>query len=366
MTRRAAIALALCLASLVAVGPARAEDAPAQADIDAAIRKGAEYLQKRSGSARHDELTGFALLHAGVPADEPAVASRVDKVLAEAPIDTYRLSLAIMLLEAADRDKHQRRIAELAQVLADMQCANGQWSYGDRTRKEEDPPTTPDPQPQTPAPKKHAAGGKTEVRKPRIRLKFGPKGPPKGDNSNTQFALLGLRAAEDAGVEVAPETWALAKKFWHEAQKQDGGYGYHDAKFSDASYGSMTCVGLASVVLCDFYLKQDWTKEPSVPRAADWIAKNFTLDKNPFDPKPQLKQSRQYYWLYSIERAGVFAKLEKFGAHAWYAEGARYLLKEQADNGSWNTNTCDTCFAILFLRKATSPLKQRVYTPGGG
>ena len=56
--------------------------------------------------------------------------------------------------------------------------------------------------------------GETAARK-HVRLKFnGPKGPPTGDNSNAQFALLGLRAAEDAGIEVPAETWTLAHKFF--------------------------------------------------------------------------------------------------------------------------------------------------------
>ena len=71
-----------------------------------------------------------------------------------------------------------------------------------------------------------------------------------------------------------------------------------------------------------------------------------------------------YYWLYALERAAMITGTETFGAHAWYAEGAKYILETQKPDGSWLTPSkvietgaaADTCFAILFLRRATAPL----------
>lgn len=56
------------------------------------------------------------------------------------------------------------------------------------------------------------------------------------------------------------------------------------------------------------------------------------------------------------------------GAHDWYLEGARYLVGRQGGDGSWNTGmlggkeykpsaVLDTAWAILFLKKATRPMK---------
>ena len=47
-----------------------------------------------------------------------------------------------------------------------------------------------------------------------------------GDNSNTQYALLGLHAASEAGVPVKPEVWALARAYWEHCQKNDGSWAY--------------------------------------------------------------------------------------------------------------------------------------------
>src|SRR5207237_6308677 len=96
------------------------------------------WLQKEARVAsRESELVAFTLLHAGVPAEEPAVARRVEAAAKEKIAATYRISLACMLLEAADRQKYQLRIAELAQSLVETQSQNGQWSHGERTRDDD-------------------------------------------------------------------------------------------------------------------------------------------------------------------------------------------------------------------------------------
>jgi hypothetical protein len=46
------------------------------------------------------------------------------------------------------------------------------------------------------------------------------------------------------------------------------------------------------------------------------------------------------------------------GIHDWYARGARAILGAQQADGSWpgGQPVPDTCFAVLFLRRATRPL----------
>jgi hypothetical protein len=375
----AAVAAALALALLGGLasgedGPKRgAEAAPAQADIDAAVKRGADFLArgrggKARGTARQGELVALTLLHAGLAPEDPAIAKTIDLAASEPMLATYRIALAAMLLEAADRQKYQQRIADLAQTLCDMQCPNGQWSYGEREGGEDDPAPERGGDAREPA----AKPGRTEARR-HIRLAFhGPKGPPRGDNSNTQFALLGLRAAEDALVEVPQETWALSKRWFMGDVHADGGFGYGagggaagGGHGTGPSYGSMTAVGVGSLAIVDNYLKLDVRQEPPFARASEWLAKKLTFEENPGDPRADAgNPSRHYYWIYAVERAGVLAKTEKFGAHAWYAEGARYLLAHQDADGGWDGNTLDTCFAILFLKRATAPLRPRVYTPG--
>ena len=68
-----------------------------------------------------------------------------------------------------------------------------------------------------------------------------------------------------------------------------------------------------------------------------------------------------YYYLYALERLGIFLDTETFGPHEWYPRGVEYLLAKQAPDGQWNEGPwpgpiTETCFAILFLKRATPPL----------
>ena len=94
-----------------------------------------------------------------------------------------------------------------------------------------------------------------------------------------------------------------------------------------------------------------------------WLAANFKADANPGEnelgtsPKTEL-----FYTLYAVERYGMLAGQTLLGNHDWYVEGASFLLAAQKESGGWDdgvgrsTSTWDTCFAILFLKKATRAL----------
>src|SRR5207237_619486 len=100
-----------------------------------------------------------------------------------------------------------------------------------------------------------------------------------------------------------------------------------------------------------------------------WMAKNFAVNANPQDGMHVL------YYLYGLERAGVLLLVPKFGEHDWYEEGSQRLLKDQAADGSWDARNagtvgpmCDTCFALLFLSRGTTPIVRiptRTATGGG-
>lgn len=72
-------------------------------------------------------------------------------------------------------------------------------------------------------------------------------------------------------------------------------------------------------------------------------------------------------YLYGLERAGDLLGLRFFGKHDWYREGAEFLIGAQQAGGSWpgvakgapnahgETELLRTCFALLFLKRATIP-----------
>ncbi len=341
-----------------------------------AIRKGVAHLLKAPSKEapypddwrKPDELILLTFIHAGVPENDPKVQGLLKGMLA-APLEkTYKVALQAMCLEEIDRVKHQERIAQCAQFLVDNQCANGQWGYGSPSefvKKVE----VPEPKDVATGPKPGAVEfkGPGEKTKPkvlqRVAVKKQKEGPASGDNSNTQYAALGLRACYDSGVRVEEAVVVLAVKWWRESQlpaeEKEGvyagkGWNYKDrtAQPDKAAYHAMTAGGTASLVIYDYLLGREWKSSSFVKAGMKWLDDHFAVNTN-------------YYYMYGLERVGVLYGTELIGADDWYRKGAPVILKGQRPDGSWGAtrkageefrDTWDTCFAILFLKKATRPL----------
>ena len=169
------------------------------------------------------------------------------------------------------------------------------------------------------------------------------RGQP-GDNSNTQYALLGLNAASEAGIPVRPEVWALARAYFEHYQNRDGGWGYTPrAKQSTAS---MTCAGISSLIFCGSRRFQSFESlhgeaihhcgegefDPFLNRGIDWLATHFDVRQN-------IGHGQQYkiYYLYGLERAGRLAGVRFFGQNDWYRLGAEELVRTQNKfSGFWS------------------------------
>jgi hypothetical protein len=361
---------------LLAATPAATQDKKGKAadkvdpvKVDGAIKKGLAYLKGQIGKygslnrRRSEELILWTFTHGGVPENDPEFEKLLKTVL-ETPLEwTYNVSLQAMILEELDRVKYQGRIAQCAQYLIDNQCANGQWAYGEVDSFAKDVPTGGKRAVASGArskPEKAVPGTRT---KPKvistITVKQMKKGPARGDNSNSQYAALGLRACHDAGVVMPVEVLQLAEQWWRDGIGGDG-WGYLSK--NDSGYGSMTAGAVGALTIYLHIQGKPWLKDKEVATGMEWLASNFTVTQNPKTPEKGGQGGWQYYYLYALERAGIFYGTETFGAHEWYPEGAKFLLDQQKDDGSWMTAGADhaiwdTCFAILFLRRATRPLR---------
>jgi hypothetical protein len=359
-----------------------------QKRVDEAIARGVQWLKGAGspGNDRHtnaDELIFLTLIHAGVGADDPKYQDLLNRILT-APLERiYKTSLQAMCLEEIDRVKHQGRLYHCAQFIVDNQMPDGRWCYGEPTVL---PPVPKDESVATStAPKlKEFGGGTTDapVAKP------GDKPPPKrtikvrrqrdgngadSDNSNSQYAALGIRACFDAGVIVPEEAIARAvgwlQKSVHEQERDKGpysgrGWAYRTKAEGDA-YGSMTAGAVGALVIYDYILKRDWKKNPLLREGVAWLGAHFTVTQN-----FRRNKDWYHYYLYGLERAGVLFDTDKFGAHWWYAEGAEELLRTQNPAGYWegsggSNKEWDTCFAILFLKKATRRIDVATVGAGG-
>jgi hypothetical protein len=91
-------------------------------------------------------------------------------------------------------------------------------------------------------------------------------------------------------------------------------------------------------------------------------------------PADPTRRGDAYYFLFSLERVAMVYGLETIGDKNWYTWGADYLVGKQNQDGSWTGQYAeagsDTCFALLFLRRAnlaqdlTATLKGQVKDPG--
>jgi hypothetical protein len=342
-----------------------AKGAVDQKAVDAAISRGAAWLQKQRGTV--DDLVLLTLAHAGIEDKE-----LLGRVLAMPLTRTYNVAIQAMALEKIDRVKHQPRIAQCAQFLVDSMGSDGMWTYGGEAGrvgaptggKGGDVPTGPLKKP-TEKREDVATGGdaKAEPKKEpekkdeaapvkRIKITKQRNGPGGGDHSNTQYAALGLRACHDAGIDLPAEVIEKAAKQWRNSRARDGGWDYTQAG-RGPSTGSMTTAGVASLIIYDHILGQDWKQDADVVGGIEWLAANFSVEKNPGGGGWHL------YYLYGLERVGMLFGTETIGKREWYREGAGFLLRRQGADGSWNATVWyDTCFAILFLKRATKSLDE--------
>ena len=143
--------------------------------------------------------------------------------------------------------------------------------------------------------------------------------------------------------------------------------------------GSMTTSGVVALIVCKWALenKPVWRRlkdkvEQSILDGCAWLAHHFTIHRNPVgklfpggkDGKsPGRPALHHYYYLFGLERVGMLGLIPAFGKHYWWEEGTKYLLGAQKPDGSWDAGSYgtsgpipDTCWAILFMKKATAPL----------
>ncbi len=367
--------------ALAAAGRLPAQDekqAPGvdQPAIDAAIKKGAEWLLERAKGGLPsydndewktvDELALYSLLHAGVDRKNPEIVKLLTLVSGRVPKHTYTSAIRAQALQKYDPQMLAEHIRGAALWLIDNQSQRGFWGYGKEVRVP-DPPKitiTPDPQKVYTGPK---AGGVVDdgvarrgntTATARTILKRGGWGEDH-DNSNSQYALLGLAACMAAGFYPPQDCLDLAEKWFTDQQNDDGGWCYKER--GDGSTGAMTAGGISSLCIV-LRGKGNYSpkKDIRIQKGLKWLGENLTFDGNP-------RGGWHYYWIYSVERAGSMAGTDWFGDRPWFKEGSEWLVSKQNGDGSWGNESdgkkvADTCWAILFLRRAT---KSIVYSGPG-
>ncbi len=196
------------------------------------------------------------------------------------------------------------------------------------------------------------------------------------DNSNTQYALLGLYAAKQAGAEIKDEVWRGIQDYYHRTQSKLGTaryWTYSNERDAGRASFSMTVAGVCGLLIARMGLDESeqrldpatgvaancggYSENTDVAHGMNWIIENFNFES----------VKATFYNIYGIERLGRISGQRFIGPHDWYREGCEKLVRLQRPDGSIVGGTefktqidqapvLSTAFSLLFLSKGRTPV----------
>lgn len=391
-----------------------------QAKVDQAIEKGIDFLKKAQTKEGDFDwkmyqgiflvgqcaLPAYALLESGVPADDPVIQKAAAFLRQFVLINnwTYELSLAILFFDRLDDPKDEKLIQMCALRLIAGQHRTGGWSYRCPLLNDQNAKDLLNSLAKLNEQKKGGARTRSQaleklevpsalqgltVFQSASRLAWqepeaGPEnqgqsqsrvsldGPT--DNSNTQFALLGLWASRRHGVPTEPALELAVDRFERFHLFPYGFWKYDMSReLSPTSRKSMTCAGLIGLAI-GRGLK---LPTPGLPSRSDkdiHVLRGLAaLSRQIGKPRGTMQKHvdlEDFYFLWSLERVGVLFDLSDIGGKDWYRWGAEGLVTNQKKGGWWPDPlavkrsatkreykaTLCTSFALLFLKRS-NPMK---------
>ena len=357
-----------CLAAVVALPAspvvAAAPSKPDEELVDRvreAMDLGVRYLKKQQSPQGHWEsilldfavemkggstaLVTLALLNCGVKPEDPTVSKALDYLRDLPPNKTYVVALCNLVFAEARQPKDLPLIQRNADWLID-----------------------------------HALGWKGTGK---IEGWSYPQNR-QADNSNTQYALLGLYAAKQAGAKIPDAVWKGILDYYERYQTSDTPTSGYWTYYNERGVGSisMTVAGVCGLMIAAMGLdlsEQEldpqtgvakkcglYSENSPVAKGMNWVAQHFTF--------VSLKST--FYNVYGIERLGRLSGQRFIGSHDWYREGCEFLVgkwdrKQREWVGSlqdplagWiskgenidGARELSTSFALLFLSKGRTPV----------
>ena len=284
-------------------------------------------------------LAMLALLNAGIRPEDPMIQRGLVFLRSVKPEQTYSVGLQTMVFVQAAQPQDKPLIDRNVKWLIDTRIAakNGRaggWGYGSG------------------------------------------EGTP--DNSNTQYALLGIHEGIKAGAQVGERMLRELQTDILGNQQGDGGWSYRNEPFTTLT---MTTAGLCNLIITGMDLQKGkqklrpdgsaddcgiYEENLALRRAVRWLGDNFPARiRSPEDAMRTLRHP--FYALYGIERAGRLTGQRYFAGHDWYRVGCDYLVTVQDADGSFGSGrggagaldswpVVATSFALLFLAKGRTPV----------
>jgi hypothetical protein len=327
------------------------------------INRGVDYLRTRIAELKtaRKSLAAYAMLKAGVKADDPVIVAALNDLKARFNNGTYKsvggheqiyaVGVDLMFLASAGVEENYDQIEAATKFVIEKQNANGSWDYD---------------------------------------------GVPGGDTSCFQYAMLGLWSASRAGVKIPVSVLDRAVQWHLKTQKGDGSYWYKPGN-NQPNLGlsdlRMAAAGVSSVMIGrmlmypEFMLKESEKKRSKAFGILEAVTPE--ADRNPEKPatslsvintsaarslsyvsshfQPNLKNSLMYFY-YTVERMSALSETEMLGGKKWYDAFLSITKQTQQADGSWHEDGYDdavvTSFAILFLTRSTAKTIAEQY--GGG
>lgn len=287
-------------------------------------------------------LATLALLNAGLKPDDPAVGKALQYLRSlGVPEKTYVVALQTMAFaearQAEDIPRIQRNVEWLAKNAIYSKDKLEGWSY------------------------------------PLNKI---------ADNSNTQYAILGLYAAKTAGVKVDDKIWKEIQDYYTRTQHNvalgnnnaAGYWTYHNAGDTTASF-TMSVSGVCGLLIANMGLgtsEQQLDEATGVAARCGQYSESSALAKGMLwvGTKFNFMEGKSYFYnFYGIERLGRLSGQRFVGKIDWYREGCERLVKMQEPDGSFATSADETrtridagqpiittSFALLFLSKGRTPV----------
>lgn len=248
-------------------------------------------------------LVVCALLTAGEdPANNPKLRQAIDAMLKLRTTGVYAVSYRIQAMSLLDPVKYRAQLQ--ADVNLMMQGAGNGGTYTYRLEK--------------------------------------PAGT--WDLSCTQYAWIGLAAAEKAGVKVPVHGWQTVASTLAKAQADDGGWRY--APNNTPPTLTMTCAGVTVLLMSRDKLSPSERAlvDRSVKRGTDWIDDHLDLSGK------KLPGTHPQYMVLGLQRVGQLGGRKELGKFDWFDTASRATVAAQRADGSWGW-VQDTAMAMLFLSR---------------
>ena len=347
MNARIMFVIAILIGFAAAMQNSQAYQAPEKLvdKVRLSIDKGIQYLrdmEKGKGNWELDaesnirkggwtSLAMLSLLNCGVPPEDEMMKRGLEYLRGVPPSQTYTVGLQTMVYCLARQPQDRDRIQRNVDWLKSAKLKDG-WSYGERA--------------------------------------FGS-----ADNSNTQYALLGLHEAFLSGANVDRKILEEVRSHFIKTQvPKDGGWTYRGGGLTTMT---MTTAGLSNLLITGAdlevgrqKLRDDGVAElcgiyeenKAVADALRWVGNNFPAKLTV--ERARAAFQHPYYGLYGIERVGRLTGNRFIGGHDWYRLGCEFFVDTQKADGRWDGEgrqfdhwpVVATSFSLLFLSKGRTPV----------